>query len=53
MKAAEIRTAAEAFADGSAREPLLHSAAAYDTLADRAEQRLRAPKQGSAGAGKP
>ena len=44
MKAEEIRTAAESFADNSARQALLHSAATYEVLADAAEARFQRRK---------
>jgi hypothetical protein len=41
MKAEELRTAADGFADGSARQHLRYSAETYEALADAAEARLR------------
>jgi DNA-binding NtrC family response regulator len=41
MKAEEIRTAADGFADGSAREALLNSAQTYEALANAGEAGLR------------
>ena len=41
MKAEEIRTAAEDYGDGSARQALLNSAATYEALANAAEARLQ------------
>ena len=44
MKAEEIRTAAEDYGDGSARQVLLNSAATYEALANAAEARLQRRK---------
>jgi hypothetical protein len=41
MKAEEIRTAADGFADGSARQHMRNSAETYEALANTAEARLR------------
>ncbi len=41
MKAEELRTAADSFADGSARQHLRNSAETYDALANAAEARGR------------
>jgi hypothetical protein len=45
MKAEEIRTAAEGYGDGSARQALLNSAATYEALADATEARLERRKE--------
>jgi hypothetical protein len=44
MKAEELRTAADGFADGLARQHLRNSADTYDTLANAAEVRLQRQK---------
>ena len=44
MKAEEIRTAADGFADGSARQYMLNSAETYEALANSFEARLQRPK---------
>jgi hypothetical protein len=51
MKAEEIRTAADGFADGLARQSLLNSAATYEALANSAEARLRRRKATESDAG--
>jgi hypothetical protein len=45
LKAAELRIAAQSFADGSARHALLHSADTYEALAIDAEALLQHRKQ--------
>ena len=44
MKAEEIRTAADGFSDGSARQHMRNSAESYDALANAAEVRLERQK---------
>jgi hypothetical protein len=51
MKAEEIRTAADGFGDGSARQALRNSAATYETLANTAEARLQRRKDTKSDAG--
>ena len=51
MKAEELRTAADGFGDGSARQHLRNSAATYDTLANAAEARLENRKDRESDAG--
>lgn len=51
MKAEELRTAADGFADGSARHHLRSSAETYEALADNAEARLERRKDAKPEAG--
>jgi hypothetical protein len=51
MKAEEIRSAADGFADGSARQHMRNSAETYEALANTAEARLQRRKDRESEAG--